>query len=667
MQELDKNRGNLNEEETNRPVPVSPIAIIIALILVVGLAFVGVYSGLTEERPGITLSNIPSSAGIAVLLILLILNTALGGVIKRKFKNTQIVAIYWLVTVGGLLMSIGFLYFNMFNLMGYQRVVYFEQTKRYAPFLDAFSDLILPKDFQGSFDFWLGGATSVPWGIWIKPIIMWVLFFTASMIFLACMSSFVYYRWTTVERLTFPLAMPIYEMLKEVPESKRAQESFWHNKMALAGILIGALIIQAPSIIKHYFPGFPILFSYRVDVRPFVTNLPKNIRESLLTVWPPLPDRAYLIFNPLIISVAFLVAKDISFSIWVCAILLFTIRTIVLSIWGPGSAGATGMLDGYMIQGGAFLGLAIWLFYSIRSEFTTAFKNIESKDTEKTFMSPRTAIILGAVMLLFMFIYAAALLHINIFIFLFFIVLTVSIGIGWARVRAEAGIPSTGTLGPFGQYYEYLVMERLLGKPGIGDTSLAGLHFMSPFSYGGFLYLPGIFIEGAKTADSLRLQKKSLIRAMILIGVVAMAVGYVVALPGVYNKGAYNITGFRAKQLSSWFTAAFETYGASAMKSPQPWRIIFLLIGGGGVLLLMYLRSLFVWWPISPIGFLFMWSETFPSYFPSFFLAWLIKSLVMRWGGVGGLKSVTTFFLGLFVGQVGMEALGGIIGLVLGF
>ena len=68
---------------------------------------------------------------------------------------------------------------------------------------------------------------------------------------------------------------------------------------------------------------------------------------------------------------------------------------------------------------------------------------------------------------------------------------------------------------------------------------------------------------------------------------------------------------------------------------------------------MMWLRQRFTWWPVHPIGFPVGGNAQFmnPVWF-SVFLAWMIKKLVLRFGGASLYKRSQPFFFGLIAGQV---------------
>ena len=67
--------------------------------------------------------------------------------------------------------------------------------------------------------------------------------------------------------------------------------------------------------------------------------------------------------------------------------------------------------------------------------------------------------------------------------------------------------------------------------------------------------------------------------------------------------------------------------------------------------LLYYLKLRFAWWPLHPVAFPIAMSNTIATVTPALFLAWLIKLLLLRYGGLRAHRIALPVFLGLLVGD----------------
>ncbi len=71
-------------------------------------------------------------------------------------------------------------------------------------------------------------------------------------------------------------------------------------------------------------------------------------------------------------------------------------------------------------------------------------------------------------------------------------------------------------------------------------------------------------------------------------------------------------------------------------------------------LFLSYMRAAFFWWPFHPLGYALSISWTMSVFWFSCFVAWLIKGLILRYGGMTLYIRARPWFLGMVLGEFGM-------------
>jgi hypothetical protein len=81
--------------------------------------------------------------------------------------------------------------------------------------------------------------------------------------------------------------------------------------------------------------------------------------------------------------------------------------------------------------------------------------------------------------------------------------------------------------------------------------------------------------------------------------------------------------------------------------------------GAGIALTLAALRAQFLWWPLHPIGYMAANSWGMHWNWGSFTLGWLLKVLLLRYGGLRAFRAAVPFFIGLVVGDMLGEGLWG--------
>ena len=79
-----------------------------------------------------------------------------------------------------------------------------------------------------------------------------------------------------------------------------------------------------------------------------------------------------------------------------------------------------------------------------------------------------------------------------------------------------------------------------------------------------------------------------------------------------------------------------------------------MLYVGIGFLLVLFMRLMrgnFLWWPFHPAGYALSVSFAMDYFWFCFFVAWVAKALIIRFGGMKAHNSAVPFFLGLILGD----------------
>ena len=115
---------------------------------------------------------------------------------------------------------------------------------------------------------------------------------------------------------------------------------------------------------------------------------------------------------------------------------------------------------------------------------------------------------------------------------------------------------------------------------------------------------------------------------------------------------------------STGATAVTDASGLArfAHLTPKPAYLGAFLIMAALTLACAFCRLRFPWWPIHPIAFVFLNSHQAQMLYFSFFLGWMIKSAVTRYGG----SRMYQQFKPVMVGLVAGEVLAGLIPLIVG-
>jgi hypothetical protein len=225
-----------------------------------------------------------------------------------------------------------------------------------------------------------------------------------------------------------------------------------------------------------------------------------------------------------------------------------------------------------------------------------------------------------------------------------------------ARSTAEAGMLMTETS------FRPIDVYRMFGSVhALGPSNLAALAFFDDLflrDQRGLL-LTG-FLDAGRLTDGARVRRRSFAGALVLGVAIALVVagGLNIALP--YHLGGNTMDWWMEHGSPTSTYGDYQPYFSpnSSAEMTQAWqRPTFFLVGIGVSLFLTAMRTAFFWWPLHPLGYAIAgtWS-TVEFWFPCL-IAWVLKSLTVRYGGIGLYQRIRPLFLGLVLGEVGMMVL----------
>jgi hypothetical protein len=225
---------------------------------------------------------------------------------------------------------------------------------------------------------------------------------------------------------------------------------------------------------------------------------------------------------------------------------------------------------------------------------------------------------------------------------LFFVVALVM-----ARSTCESGMLMTETS------FRPIDIYRMVGDVrNLGGANLTGMAFLDGLwmrDQRG-LILTG-FLDSLKFADGVRVRRRSLLGVFGLALVVALCVsGYLhISLP--YRLGAVQMYSYVYQGNPVW---AFNDAAATLNRSKPPLPFFATLNFGIGALvtfLIASLRTRLLWFPLHPLGYALSGCWTMMVFWFPCFVAWLLKIVILRYGGMKLYARARPFFLGMVLGE----------------
>jgi hypothetical protein len=486
------------------------------------------------------------------------------------------------------------------------------------------------------------GQEHIPWAAWTEPLCVWgllaVLFLLASF----SVASLLRRQWVQNERFVFPLVtLPI--LLAEEPEEPRQLINTLLRRPLLWAAMGGVTVLHSLNGLHQLFPSIPNI-PMQWDLNNFFTAPPWN-----QIGW--LPFRIYL----LVVGISFLLSTEVCFSIWFFFLFYkFQLLIFAANDWdAPGTDVGYGNTKFHGLEAyGGSLGLLAWTLWAARSHLSDVWQKALNGpratqiDDSGEMLSYRATLI-GIVLSyggIALWLHVAAVPATLILLALLLMTLVFVI-VGW--MVCQAGMLMMQT--PVG------TVDVLANTVGVASLKVSALFTVSRFE-GMFLYdtrelLAASVLNSAKAADAGGIKPRSLFKAMALCVFVGLGVSLVAALWLPYYHGGANTLqdtwGSRdyPNKLLTWLAGS-----ASTPHEPTWGNVLHILAGFCGVVGLLILRAR-AGFGLHPIGFLAASTYAAYMFWASFFIGWLLKSILQRYGGMSGYRMMLPFFLGLILGD----------------
>lgn len=587
----------------------------------------------------------PFYNSIYILLVLSLLNLPLRTRLPALSLNgLELLAIYAMVSVGSALMSSD-LQGVLITLIGYPAYFADEGNNWNTLFRGTLPDWLMVTDRNALIGFYRGNSsffTPEHIGAWIRPVIAWTLFIWALLMMMLCANTILRKAWVERERLSFPIvALPM--AMVDQPESFFRNRLMWIG-FALAG---GITLLNGLSYLIPNVPDIPI----------------KRVDYQIASAGPLLAlGSVRVAFYFFAISLGFLMPLDLSFSLYFFYF-LFKMQAVAVSTIGvPPESGfpypTSQAFGAYM----AIFCVAVWgLRRHLRSVWQVAMGKGDPKEDAGEPMRYRTAIIgfaISSLVLLGFSKLAGMPAHVALVFFAIYLALVVMI----TRIRAEFGFPvhDMHNMGPD------QTITRIVDPSSFDNRTLGAFSLFYWFNRVYRSHPMPHQLEAMKMAGHDGGAQRSMFRVVLIAGIVAVPLCFLIYLNGFYHYGA------ATANINNWGTG----YGSEAFGRLDKWLVspkapvmgdkLATLFGFGFALLLAALRRQFVGFPFHPLGYAVSNSWGVANLWLPIMIGSLCKAAVLRGSGLQGYRKAVMFFFGLMLGEFAVGCSWTLIGLMLG-
>ena len=629
-------------------ITVRAVAIGLLVVLVIGVW--ATYVELHARSSRLTMGHFPLAL-FALVLVILIFNAILP---KRRLSSAELLVIISMGLVGAIMPVDGIVGY----LLGIISSFYYFATPEnqwadyFHPYLPDWlvpkgSDLIWQQFFEGT-----GLERGIPWHMWAVPLFWWAVFIGVLLWVSTCMMVMVRKQWVENERLVYPLAAVALEMVGG-STGEMGFRFVARSRVFWVGFGI-AMVLFCVEILGWFYPAFPVQSYY-----------PKFTDFYLMK------DARGIVVNPFhffTMGFAYMAHTEVLFSVWFFYLLNIFEGGIFarfgFDLRGVGSDRFCMFPVAVAWQGfGAMLFIVFWSGWTARFHLKDVFRKAINRapdvDDSKELLSYKTAFwgAIGGLVFMAVWLWRSGMSPVIVVLFLFS---SFVLYLSMARIVAEGGLPYTwGPLSPQSFVVNIVGTEAITGS---GITALL-------LSYSLVDYLRGLFMPAmvhvVRFGDLLSRERRRLLGAVGGAAAVGLGASLYYTLDLAYTNGAYNTYGF-PPFFGGNPKAIFSTT-LSMVRNPitLDWnRLLFLGIGTGVMALLTLLRSRLLWWGLHPIG--YATSAMINTNFLAvpFFIAWAVKTTVLKVGGVQLYRKILPLFLGMMVGYVAGVSLCSVVDMV---
>lgn len=606
------------------------IALGTALIPVAGAWIFGGEMGGAVARYTFATWAAPFYNAVYILLVLTLINLFL----RRRapaaaFNSLELLTVYVMVSVASALISSD-LQGILVTLMGYP--AYFANSSNGwdSLFSGVLPQWLMVNDRSVMAGFYQGNSSFFRIehiAAWAGPVAAWSVFIWALLLMMLCVNTILRKAWIDRERLTFPIvALP----LAIADES----ESFFSDRLMWLGFAIAGGITLVNGL-AYIYPNVPYIPIKRVDYAVAQSG-------PLMAL-----GRIRVAFYFFAITLGFLMPLGLSFSLWFFYI-LFKFQAVVVNTLGFPPESRFPYTDSQSF--GAYVAIflaAVWgLRKHLRQVWNSAWGRGSPADDAAEPMRYRSAVVWFAISSVVLLLFAR-LAGMKPQIALAFFGLYLMICVIVTRLRAEFGLP----VHTMHHMAPDTTLARLFGNDIFDRSTLGALSLFYWFNRVYRSHPMPHQLEGMKLAGSDGGSQRAMFRAMLIAGVIAVPVCFLVYLNGFYRWGA------ATAHVNQWGSS----YGREAFTRLEEWlrpgnppeagEKLAAVFGFCVALALGAARTRFVGFPFHPLGYAVAGEWGMLNLWLPIMIGSICKGAVLRSLGLQGYRRAVMFFFGLMLGE----------------
>ena len=487
-------------------------------------------------------------------------------------------------------------------------------------------------------------GAGVPWEAWTGPLAQWFGVSMAMVIFGFCVTVLFQRQWEQHEKLTFPLAQVPVDLLRG--RQDKALPALFYTYLFWIGFAV-AIVPILYNIVTFFTPG---LLEFQFLTRYMRVNLGE---------WASIKLR----YMPIVMTFTYLCPVDILGSL-VLFRLLSTLKGGVTNGLGLGVGEEGQQIVGerilFMESYGALMFIACWAVWVARRHLRTTWRMARGGTGDKKmagiYRMAWAGLILSAVYIVG---WGTSLGMPPVLAAATFVLMSLTF-FATSKLIAATGFAYLMPLRPFLKGAPVIV--DLIGTSHLSHRSITAFRLFTSRAFFGTFVIP-VWPALTHHLRIFSLRDQWGWAPTVVVG--AFATGFLVAALGSIE-GGYLRTSY-SMRTESWITGVFWDPLVYWLRNLTVWdwgKIGVFTIGWVEAAVLTFLRARFHWFPLHPVGLAFQGTFGPDLYWSTLAIVWIVKLLLMRYGGVRAYVAGKPFFYGLGIGYVVGVAIGAAVDVV---
>jgi len=477
---------------------------------------------------------------------------------------------------------------------------------------------------------------------WAEPVAVWIGFIVVLLFAMLCINAILRRQWAEHERLSYP----IVQIPLEITDPRFA---LWRSKLFWTAFAF-AVALDTLNSLAFLYPSLPALDVRALKVDRFFTAWP----------WTVLGGTRGGLY-PFAIGLGYLLPLDLLFSSWFFFWFWQGQKVITVVMAWEGDPRFPYIPEQSF---GGYIGIVLFSLWVARHYLGRIFRTAFARDPGlldgREPMPYRWAVwglILSLGGLIAFSRYAGMPVWIAVSFFAVFFLLSTAI----TRMRAELGPPAHDlhAAGPD------VILTNVFGSLALGPraVTLFSLYYWMNRAYRS-TPMPHQ-LEAFKIAEQRDLGQRHMMWVLLAAGALGTIAAFwsMISVGYTYGMGSANV-GLAARAFGS---EPWNRLGAWLTEPVKPSTGAGCATLGGIAfsILLLSLRMRWIWWPFHPVGYAVSSSWSMNLLWMPLFIAWVIKLLLLRWGGLRLYRQALPFFLGLILGEFTAGGAWSLIGIAL--